>query len=340
MRDWMGRFGVRGARWQGLLVETFAGWWEDRAPRLGAALAYYTVLSLAPLLVLVTPVASAMLGNTGKARSEIRQQFAQLLGDQGAKAVDDVLSAAGTRYGTPSPAARAISWIVLLFGASGVFAELQEALDTIWEVVPRPGSAAWLAILRKRFLSFAMVLGICFLLLVSLVVSAVLSSLRHYADQEVQGLATTWRVLSAIASVGVSALFFAMIYKILPDVTIRWRDVWIGALITAGLFTLGRFLIGEYLGKSSIGDRYGATGSLVVVLVWVYFSAQILYLGAEFTKAYSRMTRAPVEPEPIAIPITEEARARQGIPHKEVVAAVEEVIEQREQKATEKKRPG
>jgi len=150
MRDWMGRFGVRGARWQGLLVETFAGWWEDRAPRLGAALAYYTVLSLAPLLVLVTPVASAMLGNTGKARSEIRQQFAQLLGDQGAKAVDDVLSAAGTRYGTPSPAARAISWIVLLFGASGVFAELQEALDTIWEVVPRPGSAAWLAILRKR----------------------------------------------------------------------------------------------------------------------------------------------------------------------------------------------
>jgi len=340
MRDWMARFGVRGARWRGVLVETFAGWWEDRAPRLGAALAYYTVLSLAPVLVLVTPVASAMLGNAANARTEIRQQFAQLVGEQGAKAVDDVLSAAGARYGTPSPAARAVSWVVLLFGASGVFAELQEALDTIWEVVPRPGSAAWLAILRKRFLSFAMVLGICFLLLVSLVVSAALSALRHYADREVQGLAATWSVLNTIASVAVSTLFFAMVYKVLPDVTIRWRDVWIGALLTAGLFTLGRFLIGEYLGQSSIGDRYGATGSLVVVLVWVYFSAQILYLGAEFTKAWSRQTRAPVEPEPIAIPITEEARARQGIPHKEVVAAVEEVIEQKDRSATDKAQSG
>jgi membrane protein len=124
-----------------------------------------------------------------------------------------------------------------------------------------------------------------------------------------------------------------MIYKVLPDVTVRWRDVVIGAAITAVLFTLGRFGIGEYLGKSSIGDRYGATGSLVVVLVWVYFSAQILYLGAEFTKAYSKKTGSPVAPEPIAVPITEEARAQQGIAHREVVEAVKEVVEQREQEA-------
>lgn len=335
----MARFGVHGVRrWRGLLVETFSGWWEDRAPRLGAALAYYTVLALAPVLVLVTPVASAVLGGPREARSEIHQQFAQLIGEQGARAVDDVLSAAASRYGAPSPLARALSWAVLLFGASGVFAELQEALDTIWEVAPRPGSAAWLAILRKRLLSFAMVLGICFLLLVSLVISAALASLRNYANHELQGLAMVWTVSSTIASVGASTVVFAMIYKILPDVTVRWRDVWIGALITAALFTLGRYGIGEYLGRSSIGDRYGATGSLVVILVWVYFSAQILYLGAEFTKAYSRKTGAPVEPEAIAIPITEEARAQQGIPHKEVIAAVKEVVEQREQEARQDRR--
>jgi membrane protein len=327
------RAGPYGTRFRGLLVETFFGWWEDRAPRLGAALAYYTVLALAPVLVLVTPIASVVLGNVGEARSEIRQQFAQLIGEQGARAVDDVLSAAGRHYGTPSPLARTVSWVVLLFGASGVFAELQEALDTIWEVTPRPGSKAWLAYLRKRFLSFAMVLGICFLLLVSLVATAALAALRHYADQEVQGLAFVWTVLNLIASVGGSTVVFAMIYKILPDVTIRWRDVWMGALITAGLFTLGRHLIGEYLGKSSIGDRYGATGSLVVILVWVYFSAQILYLGAEFTKAYSRQTGAPIQPEAIAVPLTEEARAQQGIPHHELVQAVTEIVEQKRQQA-------
>jgi membrane protein len=141
--------------------------------------------------------------------------------------------------------------------------------------------------------------------------------------------ATAWTVLNTVASVGLSTVVFAMIYKILPDVTVRWRDVWIGALITSGLFTLGRYAIGEYLGKSSIGDRYGATGSLVVILVWVYFSAQILYLGAEFTKAYSRKTGSPVVPEPIAVPITDEARARQGIPHQEVVEAVKEIVVQR-----------
>jgi membrane protein len=330
----MARFGLHHSRrWRGLLVETFAGWWEDRAPRLGAALAYYTVLSLAPVLVLVTPVASAVLGDPRAARSEIRQQFAQLIGEQGARAVDDVLGAAAANYGRPSPFARALSWCVLVFGASGVFAELQEALDTIWEVAPRPGSAAWYAILRKRLLSFAMVVGICFLLLVSLLASAALSSLRHFADDRVQGLAIVWAALNPFASVAVSTLVFAMIYKVLPDVTVRWRDVAIGAAITAVLFTLGRFGIGEYLGKSSIGARYGATGSLVVVLVWVYFSAQILYLGAEFTKAYSKKTGSPVAPEPIAVPITEEARAQQGIAHREVVEAVKEVLEQREQEA-------
>jgi membrane protein len=288
------------------------------------------VLALAPVLVLATPMATAVLGSPREARSEIHHQFAQLIGDEGARAVDDVLLAATSRYGTPGPAARVFSWIVLVFGASGVFLELQEALDTIWEVTPRPGPAAWLGILRKRLISFALVLGICFLLVVSLVASAAVATVRDYADHKVQGFAIVWSVLGTMASIGISTLIFALIYKVLPDVTVRWRDVWLGALITACLFTLGRYVIGEYLGRSSIGNRYGATGSLVVILVWVYFSAQILYLGAEFTKAYSRRCGSPVVPEAIAVPITEEARAQQGIAHQHVVQAAEEAAQEQE----------
>lgn len=318
-------------RLRSMLGETFAGWWEDKAPRLGAALAYYTVLSLAPLLVLVTPLAGAIFGRT-KARAEIVNQFGLLVGPEGAAAVEAMLATA-SEHAAPNPGAKILSLAVLIFGASGVFAELQEALDTIWEVAPKPGRGVFWDIVYKRLLSFAMVLGICFLLMVSLVMAAVLATARTYANEWVQELATLWTVMHDVVSFGVITLLFAMIYKVLPDVTLRWRDVWVGAALTAGLFTLGRYLIGEFLGKLAVGARYGATGSLVVVLVWVYYSAQILYLGAEFTKVYSRRTGAPVVPEAIAVPVTAEALAQQGITPAVVVEAVEAVVEQKEAEA-------
>ncbi|HEX8916616.1 MAG TPA: YihY/virulence factor BrkB family protein [Humisphaera sp.] len=326
------RFGRRGVRrWRGLVVETFTQWLEDRAQRLGAALAFYTVLSLAPVLVLVEPVASAVVGDEGRARRDIRDQFARLVGEQGAKAIDDVLASAAEQAGRPpNLAVRTISWVVLLFGAGGVFVELQEAMDTIWEVRPRPGAKAWWAIVRKRLFSFAMVLGTAFLLVVSLAANAALARLRAYAAGDAPAWAAAWTVGNEVAATAVTAALFALIYKVLPDATVRWRDVWVGAVLTAGLFTLGRYLIGEYLGRASVGDRYGATGSLVVILVWVYFAAQILYLGAEFTKAYARAHHAPIVPEAIAVPLTEEARAQQGIPHTELVEAVEKVVEKNE----------
>src|SRR5437868_8237507 len=257
-----------------LVKETFVGWWEDKAPRLGASLAYYTVLALAPVVILLTPMVSVIFGPKIAAPA-IEQQFLELVGEQGAAAVRAVLESPGFAAG-PSRLVRIISLAVLLFAASGVFVELQDALDTIWEVAPKPGRRAFWALLRKRFLSFAMVLGICFLLLVSLIISAGLAALRAYAGSEFQGMALVWTVAHDVVSFAVVMLLFATIYKVLPDVTIRWRDVWVGAALTAVLFSLGRFLIGNYIGRASVGRYYGAAGSLVALLVWVYYSAQIL----------------------------------------------------------------
>ena len=312
--------------WGGVFAETAAEWWQDKAPRLGAALAYYTILSLAPLLILVTPAVGVVFGPK-RARQQIIDQFSQLLGSEAAEAVATLVGAGPNR---PGKMATALSVGVLLFAASGVFAELQDAMDTIWEVVPRPGNrAAFRSLLRQRFLSFAMVLGIGFLLLVSLVISAALAALQEAASQRASVPVIVWNASHAVLSFVIVTVLFALIFKVLPDVKIHWRDVWPGAVITAGLFTLGRALIGQYIGREALWSSYGTGAkSLVALLVWVYYSAQILYFGAEFTKSYTKRVgsgRAP--PTEVAVPLTEEARAEQGIPKQEVVEAVAEVVE-------------
>jgi membrane protein len=300
-----------------LLTETLAGWWEDKAPRFGAALAYYSILSLAPLLILITPLADWLFGPK-LVHHELVSQFERLVGRKGAEVINALIESAAWRP-KPNPWTTAASAAVLLFAASAVFAQLQDAMDTIWEVTPRPGKSAFFAFLRKRFLSFAMVLGVGFLLLISLVVTTLLELLRHYVDARVHGTLHVWSAANAAASFLIVGLLFAMVFKILPDATVAWHDVWMGAAITSGLFAAGKYLIGLYLGHRSFGSYYGAAGSVVVLLMWVYFSSQIVFLGAEFTHAYARLRGERILPEPQAVAITEEARAQQGIPHQQTI---------------------
>jgi membrane protein len=223
-----------------------------------------------------------------------------------------------------------ISIVVLLFGATNVFAELQDSLNTIWEVTPKPGTGLLWDFVRARLLSFAMVMAIGFLLLVSLVFSTLLEALQNYfADSHVQTAAQVWSSANNVAAFALVTILFALMFRVLPDVRLRWRDVFAGALLTAVLFTVGRHLIGQYLGRVGVGQRYGASRSLVALLVWVYYSAQILFLGAEFTKVWSHRHGVRVVPTEVAVPVTEEARAQAGIAHKEVVEAVTQVVERK-----------
>ncbi len=327
------------SRWGGMLWQTVADWWEDKAPRLGAALAYYTVLSLAPVVILVTPVAGLLFRQKSPdARAEVVGEMAELVGQEGARALRSVLSDAQLQA-AQNPVTRALTILVLLFAASAVFAELQDALDTIWEVAPKPGRAAVWSFIRTRLLSFAMVLGVGFLLVVSLIFSAGLGVLREYADERFATLAWLWTALDTGLSLVLITVLFAMIYKVLPDVNLQWRDVWLGAALTSALFVIGRVLIGAYLGRASVGAGYGAAAqSLVVLLVWVYYSSQILLLGAEFTKVYSKRSGSKVTPTEDAVPVTDEARAQAGITKKEVVEAVKEVVEKKEAEQGEGKK--
>ena len=251
-----------------LLREAFADWLEDRAPRLGAALAYYTALSLAPLLLIVIGIASVAFGQEA-AQGRIVGELQSLVGDDGARAIQDMLSHA--RRPSSGVIATTIGAATLLLGAAGVFGQLRDALNTIWEVTPRPGRG-WSALAKDRFLSLTMVLGTGFLLLVSLAVTA--------------GIAAAGESLRGIG----------------PGV-----EVWIGAVVTAALFVVGKFAIGLYLGHASIGSAYGAAGSFVVLLVWVYYSAQVLLFGAELTQVYARRTGRRVEPARGAIRIDQTA---------------------------------
>lgn len=292
-----------------LLKETVTEWNKDKASRLAAALAYYTVFSLAPLLVITIAIAGLVFG-TAAAKGEIVGQIQGLVGKDGAEFIQTAIANANKpKAGT---IASIISVLFLLFGASGVFAQLQDALNTIWEVQPKPNRTL-IFIIRGRFFSFTMVLGIGFLLLVSLLLSAVLAGVVHFFGNLVPGFDFLWQLLNFVLSFGVITLLFGMIYKILPDVKIGWNDVWIGATITSLLFTIGKFLLGLYLGNSSFGSTYGAAGSLVIILTWVYYSAQILFFGAEFTKVYARKYGSQIVPNENAIPLTQEARAEQGM---------------------------
>jgi membrane protein len=300
-----------------LLTETFNGWSEDKAPRLGAALAYYTIFSLAPLLVIVIGIAAFVFGREA-AQGQVLGQLQGLLGEEGGKAIQSMIQNA-TQNKATGVLATLIGIATLLFGASGVFGELQDALNTVWGVKPKPGRGI-LGVVKQRFLSFAMVAGIAFLLLVSLTVSTALAALGKF----MAGLFQTelLHVLNFVLSFAVITFLFAMIYKLLPDARIAWTDVWIGAVVTALLFTIGKFAIGLYLGKSSVASAYGAAGSLVIVLVWIYYSAQILFFGAEFTEVYARRYGSGFKAAPGAVPVTREAREQQGlVPAAEAMAS-------------------
>ncbi|HXE53571.1 MAG TPA: YihY/virulence factor BrkB family protein [Tepidisphaeraceae bacterium] len=285
----------RVTRVHGMLVQTVVNWWNDRVPSMGAALSFYTTLALAPLVLLVTPIAGLLFGEKS-AKTHVVQEFTELVGTGGRGAVQHLLTSVALA-GTPGPWLKMFNVIVLLFAASGVFSQLQESLDLIWRVVPQPGRSALLIYLRKRFLSFAMVIVLCFLLLVSLLFSAGLQTLHDLADERAKAAMLLWLILHDLVSFGVVMVLFALVYKVLPDVTIRWRDVWIGAAITSLLFAAGRAAIGTYLGHSRIGSFYGAGGSAVVLLIWVYYSAQVVLLGAEFTRVYARRHHEVVVPE-------------------------------------------
>jgi membrane protein len=307
-----------------IFMQTVAGWWEIKAPRLGAALAYYTILSLAPMIIIATPLI-ALAFDYNRATTGIVSQFEQLVGRDGAEAVRAILS--NQQKFPPTRLTTYLGIGVLVFGATGVFAQLQDALNTVWGVVPAPGFGkhALLSFLRQRFISFAMVLGICFLLLVSLVLSAGLSLLQNVVEKRYEIVALTWTVAHGAISVVIVTVLFAMIYKVLPDAKVHWHDVGVGAVLTSVLFTLGKYVIGLYLGNASIGRAYGGAGSVVVLLVWVYYSAQLVFLGAEFTHQYAKVRGSRVVPAEHAVAVTAEARAQQGIPKPEQVKAAVEL---------------
>ncbi len=276
-----------------LLKEAFSEWQQDKASLLAAALAYYTVFSITPLLVIAIAIAGAVFGQDA-AKGEIVEQINGLVGQQGAQAIETAL--ANANQPQLGSIASIISIVVLLIGASGVFAQLQEALNTVWNVKAKPDGGIW-QFIRKRLLSFGMVLAIGFLLLVSLILSAILSGISKLEINLIPGLSPLWQLLNVAISFGLISLLFALIYKYLPDVKIRWKDVWVGAIITALLFTLGKFLIGIYLGRGSLGSAYGAAGSLIVFLAWVFYSAQILLFGAELTQVYARKYGRKIRPD-------------------------------------------
>ncbi len=274
-----------------LLRSAASGWIEDNALRLSAALAYYAVFSLAPLLIIAISAASLIFGEAA-ARGQIADQIRQLAGDRAAEAIQTLVLS--TRH--KSLFATVAGLVIMLFGASGAFGELKSALNTIWGVDIKPGRPL-LAMVRQRFVSFTMVLGVGFLLLVSLILSALLAALGTFMGDRLKVPPAVWQSADIVTSFVVVTLLFAMILKFLPNVVLRLRDVWIGAGCTAFLFTLGKFLIGLYLGAGGVTSYYGAAGSVVVILLWVYYSACILFFGAEFTKAYALKYGSGVVPD-------------------------------------------
>ncbi|MGN6182881.1 MAG: YihY/virulence factor BrkB family protein [Thermoanaerobaculia bacterium] len=266
-----------------VLKETFKEFGQDKAPRLGAALAYYTIFSIGPLLLIAVAMAGIFLGQEA-ARGQISDELAKIFGSQMSKSLEQMIEAAAKpKSGT---IATIIGFVTLFFGASGVFGQLKDALNTIWNVEAKPASGV-MGFVKQRFLSMAMVLGIGFLLLISLVFDAIISAMGPWLGRFIGG-EPLMQAIQLLLSFAISIVLFAAIFKVLPDLRISWHDVWIGSILTAILFVLGKFGLGIYLGKAAIGSAYGAAGSLVILLVWVYWSAQILFLGAEFTQVYAR----------------------------------------------------
>jgi len=267
-----------------LLKSTYDEWSRDKAPRMGAALAYYTIFSLAPLLVIAIAIAGFVFGREA-VEGRITYEIQGLIGSESARAVQTMIQSAH------KPAHGVLATIfgiaILLIGASGVFTEMQDALNTIWKVDTTSKTGVW-NLLKYRFLSFGMVLGIGFLLLVSLLLSAALTAVATYASSFLPIPPAAIHAMDFLFSVFFIAALMALIFKFLPDTRVAWGDVWVGAALTSLLFTAGKFLIGFYIGKSVTMSAYGAAGSVVIILAWIYYSAQLLYFGAEFTHVYSK----------------------------------------------------
>lgn len=305
-------------KWAASIVrEAVKDFMEDKALRLSAALAYYAIFSLAPLLIIVIAVVSLFLGEES-VRGQVHQYLEEFMGSQSASTVESMMSAQGK---AKSIGATIVGIVVLIFGATGVFGQLQESLNTIWGVQPKPGGGIR-ALIKERFLSLSVVLGTGFLLLISMVVSAVLSAITAYFGHMLPIPGFVVMLANFLVTFIVIALLFAMIFKVLPDANVQWRDVWTGAIFTAFLFSLGKFGLGLYLGRAGTASAYGAAGSFVVVLLWVYYSSVILFFGAEFTKVYAKQRGSRIVPSKGAMAVTEEARAQQGIPHEEHVAKI------------------
>lgn len=268
-----------------LAKAAFTGWRDDYAQSMGAALAYYTLFSIAPLLLIVISIAGLVFGQDA-ARGEIIGQLNSLMGQRGALAIQTLLESVSRP--TEGIAATVIGVVLLLVGATSVFGELQDSLDRIWKAPVREGSGLW-HLLRARLLSFGMILGIGFLLMVSLVFSAGLAAISKWWAPMFSGWMLIAGTLNTLFSFALTTGMFAMIYKTMPRAHIEWEEVWIGAVMTAVMFTIGKWLIGIYIGNSAFSSAYGAAGSILVLLIWVYYSAQIFLMGAEFTRAYSQV---------------------------------------------------
>jgi membrane protein len=281
-----------------LFRKTAQEWIQDKCPQLGAALAYYTIFSLAPMVLVLLAVFGLIYGGSEQAREKVTDQLRYFLDPSGVKVFQDIAANASEPKGGILAAAFGI--IIALFGASGVFGQLQDALNTIWGVKPKPGGGIW-GFLRARFLSFAMVGGVCFLLLVSLTVESVLRGLNTYLESMLPGGHFLALAIFFVFDLTVIILLFAMIFRYLPDVKIGWRDVWLGAALTAVLFAIGKFILGLYLGSGAAGSAYGAASSLITLLLWIFYSAQILLFGAEFTQVYSNTYGSQVKPQEHAI---------------------------------------
>jgi membrane protein len=276
-------------------------WLQDKAPQLGAALAYYTVFSLAPLiLVLLAIVGVIFRDDPAGAWSKVTEQMSYFLDKSALEVVRNIAQKASEPG--KSTLATIIGITLALFGASGVFGQLQDALNTIWGVKAKPGLGLW-GFLRTRFLSFAMVAGVCFLLMVSLAIEALLKGFSHYIQTAMLGGLTIAVSVYLIFDFAVITTLFAMIFKILPDVKTKWRDMWIGAAMTSLFFLIGKWALGLYLGSGTAASAYGAASSLVTLLLWIYYSSQILLFGAEFTQVYASKFGSPIEPDKHAVRI-------------------------------------
>jgi len=285
-----------------LLQEAGTKFWDDRGPRLGAALAFYTALSLSPLLLAVVAIAGLVFGQEA-ARGEIVDQLRDTVGHEAATVIEQLVArSASASHGVIAAVA---AFVVLFFGASGVFAELQSALNTIWRVPGRkPAGGVW-AVVKARLLSFSLVCGTAFLLLVSLVVSAVLSAVNQTVTGWLPGMDVFAEVANFVLTLVLLILLFAMIFQWLPETDLAWSDVWVGATVTAILFSLGKYLIGLYLGRAAVGSAYGAAGAFVVLLVWIYYSTQIVLFGAELMFIYAQRLGHGLNREPAPLTGTE-----------------------------------